>query len=125
MLSLIAQADIFGTITPPAGVVAYDTNSGGSIGLILFISNLIKIGAIVAGLYVLFNFITAGYDYITAGDGKAGSKVQEKLTNSIIGIVVIVSSYTVVALISFIFFGDPGYILNPQICGPTGCGSTP
>jgi len=58
--------EIFGTISPPAGVEKYDAASGEQIGLILFLSNIIKIGTIVAGVWVMVNFILAGWTYITA-----------------------------------------------------------
>ncbi len=123
--SLIAQADadVFGEVTAPQGVAQYNDAAGASgIGLILFISNMIKFGAVIAGIWVLFNFITAGYEYITsAGDTGAHKKVQEKLTTSVIGLVLIVTAYTIAGLLGLIIFGDASYILNPKICGPQGC----
>jgi hypothetical protein len=110
---------VFGTIDAPPGVSAFNSAAPGGIGLIPFISVLIRIATIVAGLYVLFNFLTAGYDYITAGDTKANQKVREKLTMSIIGLIIIVASYTLVALLSYILFGNPAYILSPTLTGPT------
>lgn len=115
--NLLAQADIFGTVTPPAGAARYGEDAG---GLITFIGAGIQLFTIVAGLYVFANFLLAGYEYITAGDNKAHQKVREKLTNSVLGLVIIVGSYTLVALLSLIFFGNPGYILNPTIIGPGG-----
>lgn len=113
----------FGQISPPPGVTAFDNLAGGgeNIGLLIFISRGITVFTIVAGLYVLFNFVTAGFSYITAGESKANQQVREKLTNSVIGLVIIVASYTVIGILSLILFGNPAYILNPEICGPTGC----
>lgn len=122
-----ADTSIFGRIEAPPGVKSFNdqiTVAGGAdngIGLFIFASNAIKIATVIAGLYVLFNFITAGFDYITAGDTKANQKVREKLTYSILGLVLIVAAYTVIAVISLLLFGRPDYILNPQICGPNGC----
>lgn len=119
---LLAQADIFGEVTPPAGVGQFDQAAGGgdAIGLLVFISSGIRLFTIVAGLFVMLNFFLAGYEYITAGDSKAHQKVRERLTTSIIGLVIIVSAYTVIGLIGLIFFGNAGYIINPVITGPTG-----
>lgn len=115
--------DIFGKIETPKGIAAFDQAAGGStaIGLIVFLSTGIRIFTIVAGLYVFLNILLAGFDYITAGDNKAHQKVREKLTSSVLGLIVIVSAYTIAALIGLVFFGDPTFIINPTICGPEGC----
>lgn len=116
-----AGEGILGTVQPPKGVDAFNIAAGGAtegIGILIFISSLIRIATVVAGIWVLFNFITAGYDYITAGDSKANQKVREKLTNSILGLVIIVAAYVIIAVFGLILFGDSSYFLNPQICGP-------
>jgi len=116
--------DVLGTVSPPPGVIDYNLKAGGTttgIGLLLFMSNLIKIATVVAGIYVLFNFIVSGFDYITAGDTKANQKVKDRLTMSVIGLVIIVGSYVVIGVFGLILFGRADYFLNPQICGPGGC----
>lgn len=125
--SLIAATDtttdIIGKVSPPPGVAAYNDQAGaGSIGILIFVSNLIRLGTVIAGIWVLFNFITAGYIYITSsGDSSAHKKVSDQLTNSVMGLVLIVVAYTIAGLLGLIIFGDPSYILNPSICGPEGC----
>ena len=112
---------VFGQIEAPAGVDKYNlqTGSADGIGIIIFISNMIKLATIVAGVLVFLNFIFAGYTYITAaGDSGAVNKVGEQIKMSVIGLVLIVLAYTITAVISLIIFGDPGYILNPKITGP-------
>jgi hypothetical protein len=116
--TLIAQKaqDIIGKVDQPLGVAAYNAGAPSGIGLILFISNLIKIATIIAGVWVLFNFISAGYLYITSeGDSSAANKVKDQITSSVIGLVIIVMSYTVIAVISYFLFGNAGYILNPVL----------
>lgn len=114
--------DIIGSIQPPQGVASYDANSGGEIGLFLFLSTLIKISTIVAGLWVLFNFILAGFTYISAqGNTKANEEVKNKLTYSVVGLVVIVVSYIAIGLLGLLLFGRANFFLQPEICGPTGC----
>jgi len=116
---LLAQADVFGKITAPTGVDAYNAKATGGIGILLFLSNVIKVLTIVAGIWVLFNFLMAGYTYITAqGDASAANKVKDQLTNSIIGLAIIVGAYKIIAIVSFFLFGDAGFILNPTIPGP-------
>jgi hypothetical protein len=120
--TLLAQAqnsDPFGTIVAPAGVERYDQAAGG-IGLLLFMSNLIQIATVVAGVWVMFNFITAGYMYVTSnGDSGIHGKVSSKLTQSVIGLVIIVAAYGIAALVGLLMFGDATYFLNPDIPNPT------
>lgn len=116
------ENDIFGTIDAPAGVAKYNTaalgETGSDIGLILFLSNIIRIATVVAGIWVMINFILAGWSYITsAGDSKAATDASAKMTNSLIGLAIIIGSYTLAAIIGLVFFGDASYILNPQITG--------
>jgi hypothetical protein len=125
MSNLLAQAQsnsIFGTIDPPVGVKEYNALAGGgpeSIGIIIFVSNLIRIGTVLAGLYVFYNIIMAGYIYITeSGSSSAATKAKDQITNSIIGLVIIVAAYTITAIFSYFLFGNATFILNPQIQGP-------
>jgi len=128
MLSqLIAQVpppspvDIIGAIEVPAGALQYDAQSAGSFGLFLFISNLIKMGTVIAGIYILFNFLLAGYAYITsAGNTKVNEEVKNKLTYSVVGMILIVSSYIAIGLLGLLFFGKANFFLQPEICGPAG-----
>jgi hypothetical protein len=119
--NLIAAADpdIFGPINPPPGVKEYNDAAAGGIGIILFASNTIKLLTVIAGVYVLLNIIMAGYIYITSGgDASSHTKVKDQITTSVLGLLIIVASYTIIALISYFIFGRADYILNPEIIGP-------
>jgi hypothetical protein len=110
-------ADIFGTIEAPEGVAQYNTQAGG-IGIMVFFSNIIKLLTIVAGLWVFVNFLMAGWSIITsAGDSGATKKAYDKILMSVIGLVIIIGSYTLIALISLLLFGKADYILNPVLTG--------
>jgi hypothetical protein len=130
LFTLIAQApslqDAIGTIDTPPGIeeqMAASGNSsagvlettGNSSALLFFISNLLKIGTILAGVWVLFNVLLAGYDFISSqGKSDAYSKVKDKLTMSLVGLLLIIGAYTITAVLSLVLFGDAGYILNPE-----------
>lgn len=108
-----------GTIETPPGVDKYQSASGADIGIIYFASNLLKIFTVVMGIWVLFNIVLAGYIYLTgSGDAKAHQQVQTQVTNSIIGLILIVLSFTFAGLIGYIFFGDAAFILNPRLPTP-------
>lgn len=113
---------VFGTVAAPPGVEQFNAAAGSGpegIGILVFISVIIRFATVIAGLYVLFNFITGGFEYITAGDSKASQKVREKLTSSFLGLVIIVASYVIIGVAGTIFFGRADYFINPTICGPT------
>ncbi len=117
-----SNSSIFGNVTPPQGVQAYDAAAGGNIGLLLFLSNMIKLVTVGAGLFVVFNVVYAGIMYVSSmGDSSVHAKVRDQLTYSVIGLVLIAASYAIAILVGFIFFGDPGFIINPKVCGPGGC----
>ncbi|PIY79620.1 MAG: hypothetical protein COY81_01655 [Candidatus Pacebacteria bacterium CG_4_10_14_0_8_um_filter_43_12] len=125
LISLVYAADDFGigTIDTPPGVNVYQQaaqdNTGADIGIIYFVSNLIKIFAVLAGVWTLFNVILAGYIYLnSSGDAGSHQKVQTQITNSVIGLLFIVLSFTIGGLIGFIFFGDAMFILSPKLPTP-------
>lgn len=113
-----ADSDLFGTIDVPAGVDKYQALSPSGIGLIPFASNGLRLGTIGAGVFVMFNFLKAGWIYVfSSGDTGAHKKVTELVTMSIIGIALIVSSYTIAGIVGLVFFGDASFILNPKFEG--------
>ena len=114
-------ADIFGTIEAPEGVAAYDAQAGtGGLGLMVFFSNVVRLISILAGLWVFVNFLLAGFTYITsAGDSSATKKVYDKIIMSVIGLVIIASSYTIAGIASLLLFGRADFILNPSLIGIT------
>jgi hypothetical protein len=97
------EESVFGEIEAPVGVAELNEQAGESnsnIGLLIFVSNMIKLASIVAGVWVLFNFISAGFTYITAsGDSSAYAKVGGNLAMSVTGLLIIIASYTIIALL--------------------------
>jgi len=124
-LTTLTETDtesVFGKVEAPPGVAAYDAAAANGIGLILFISNLIRIITIAGGIFVMGNIIYAGWIYISSsGKAEAHTKVADTVVYSVIGLAIIVGSYAAAALAGLIFFGDATFILSPTICGPEGC----
>lgn len=107
---------IFGTLQPPAGVERYNEAAGGNIGLIVFLSNIIRLATVAAGIWTMINFVTAGWLYLTSeGDPSAGEKVSQKLINSIMGLMIVALAYTIAGIIGLLIFGDATFIINPEI----------
>lgn len=91
----------------------------GDLGPVAFISNVFQLIALAAGLYALFNLITAGLQYISsAGDPQLIEAAQRKMNMSLLGLIIIIMSYTIAAIIGGLLFGDTGFLFSPQIHGP-------
>lgn len=115
-------AATFGTLQAPAGVSNYNAAAGGgdAIGILIFITRLIQLTFVIGGIWVVWNVVSAGFIYLGSdGDPKAHEKVRNQITMSVIGLLILVSSYGFAALIGVIFFGQADFILNPVIQGPT------
>jgi hypothetical protein len=120
MLSLTSLSftlfQFWGTVAPPPGVADYGDLASG--GLITFVSNIIRIITIIAGVWSLFNIVFAGFTYITsANDAKGIEKAWQSIYMSLIGMIIIVAAFTITAIFSWILFGDATFILNPIIIG--------
>jgi len=84
--------------------------------LFAFVSWGLTFITIACGVWVLVNILTAGASLVmSSGDPAATEKVRKSITNSILGIAIIVMAYAITAIVSTVVFGDPTYYLNPQI----------
>lgn len=109
---------IIGGVTAPGAISEINIASGGEIGLISFISRAINFANIVAGILVMLNFVYVGFLYITgAGNSSNMTKMNERLTWSFVGIIMIVGSYTLAAIFGLIFYSDPTFIISPTFTG--------
>lgn len=101
--------DFVGTIAVPSGIPSDIGNTGS------FISALIRFFVVVAGLFTLVQFLIGGFTYITSGGDKAKvTEATNKITNSIIGLIVIAASFVIIAIISKLLFGSFTTILIPS-----------
>ncbi|MBP8591025.1 hypothetical protein KBI33_00965 [Candidatus Shapirobacteria bacterium] len=108
-------AGIVGEITPP--ITSYPDIEQGGLGS--FLNNILKLVTTVAGLFALFNFIMAGYGYMSAnGDEKKIQQAWAKIWQSLLGLVIVAASFLIAALAGWILFKDPTFIINPKIYGP-------
>lgn len=107
--------DLIGEVKPPSFIDKYGPFQT---GIPLFISNIIRLLTIVAGLWMLINFILAGLQFISAqGKEEQIKNAWDKIFNSMIGLIVIVTAYALTALLSYLLFGDPSFILRPVLTG--------
>ena len=83
----------YGNIAP-AGTFTNATQTGS------FVSIIVGIITIVAGLYFLINFAMGGLGYATGGgDEKELTKARKTITNSLLGFILVVSSYFIVGFV--------------------------
>ena len=114
MNRLLAVNNPFGTIAPPANLKNYGEEPGQAIGtLIQYVIWILIIGA---GIYALFNFILAGYAFMSAGDDpKKMSGAWSKISQTVLGLAVAAGAFVLAAIFGALIFGRWDFILNPAI----------
>lgn len=106
----------FGAVEPPPGVTAHGV---GPEGLVSLLNVGLKLLVVVAGLWALLNLIVAGYQFMTAGgDPKNIASAWARIWQSLTGLIIVVSSFLIAAILGQLLFGDPAAILNPKIFTP-------
>jgi len=112
MQHLLAQN--FGQITAPSALQGYGTDPGSAIGKL--IQTIIWLLIIGAGLFALFNFILAGYSFLSASDdSKKVAGAWSMIWQSALGLAVAAGAFVLAAIFGQLIFGDPTFILNPKI----------
>ena len=109
---------IIGEVEPPQGVAEYNELASGEIGLFKFASRIINLASVIGGIIVMFNFVSAGFTYVTsAGNASAHEKVRDKITWGLVGLAIIASVYLIAAIVGILFYGDTSSVLNPSVGG--------
>jgi len=116
----LLASDIIGNVTNPWEIVAPGAYSGEhGEGLITLMNNLLKTAVAVAGIFAFINIIIAGYGFMSAGGNP--DKITEswsKIWQSILGLVIVVGSFILAAVVGIIVYNDWTAIINPRIYGP-------
>lgn len=104
----------FGTVAQPSQTMQFGTDPGSALGNLLQLAfNLMILGG---SLYALFNFLIAGYAFLSAGDNPKGvESAWAKIYQTIIGLVFLVGAFLLAAVIGLIVFGDATALLSPKI----------
>ena len=112
---MLAQGDPIGSMKPPVQVEGIGPQ-GELIGITMLLNTVLRILFIIGGVYALFNIVIAGIGFINAGgDPKKVAKAWERIWQSILGLVIIVSSFLIAAIIGIILFGDATALINLKI----------
>ena len=102
------NTDWIGNVSPPFGGGGYAS------GLTPFINGVLWLVFLFFGLYALYMFVLAAYTFINSqGDPKNVEKAQKMITYSVIGLVLLVTSFMFAAIIGQVFFGSWDFVLDP------------
>lgn len=102
--------NVVGNIALPSGIPQDITQTTP------FISAMIRFLVVIAGIFTLWQFLTGGLGYITSGGDKGKlTEAQNKITMSLVGMVIIAGSFIIIAIISQVLFGSFTAILAPKL----------
>ena len=74
---------------------------------------------VIAVIYSVFNFILAGYAYISAGgDPKRIQDATAKIWQTILGLIVVAGAFVIAGVIGSILFNNPRALLQFKIYTP-------
>ncbi len=106
-----------GEIEQPEPLKRYISPEGE--GLFILLNNIMKLLIVGAGLFALFNFIFAGYQFISAGgDSQKINDAWSKIWQSMLGVLIAAGSFTIAGLLGKLIFGEWTSIISPTITGP-------
>lgn len=99
LMKYLADADL-GTIGG-GGLGPFGDNPGDGItGITKMVSSIIGLMTIAAGIWFLFQVLVGGFNWISAGGDKAKlQSSKDRITNSLVGIVVVVAAWAITALV--------------------------
>jgi hypothetical protein len=106
-IQVVAIVLVFAFALAPLALAQFQTPDAGGTGLPNdtsisgFIIRIINIALTVAGLIAVLFLIIGGFRYITsAGNEEVAESAKKIITNSIIGIIIIILSFVIVRVIS-------------------------
>lgn len=96
-LGRIGEGEGFG----PFNYQAVAVNTGPFTAIIKIVSTVIGFMTIAAGIFFMIQFLLSGFGWMTASGDKARLvKAQDRMIQSIMGLVIIVAAYSIVAVLS-------------------------
>jgi len=107
---------VFGNIGNP---LTKDTVSGTGYGdlastdLVKFLNNVVALIIVIAGIWTVFNFISAGYIYLNSNNQPQKlTDAGNKILQSVIGLAIVATAYTIAGILGFILFKDATKLLD-------------
>lgn len=108
---------LWGSVSRPEALRNFNPDPGRGFGQLINI--FVNLLIVIAGLYALFNFILAGYGFLSAGgDSKKVADASAKIWQSVIGLTVAAGAFVLAAIFGWLIFRDASALLNPVIPTP-------
>jgi len=108
------RTDVIGKIIRPGAPdspIKYKGLSQG--GFTDFLSNIISLIILIAGIFTLVNFVLAGYGYLSSSnDPQKIAAAGNKILESLIGLIIVAAAFIIAGLIGFVVFGDQSALIN-------------
>ncbi len=116
MKKIIAATNpIIGEVNPPKGVTLLES---GVEGIPVFINMIINLLIVGAGIYAVINLVTAGYDFMSAGDDpKKVAGAWTKIWQTLLGLAIAAGAFVLAAIFGKILFGEYDALLQFKIFG--------
>lgn len=103
----------------PSGGYGGIIKAGSSGGPINLLNNVLRLMIVIGGIWALLNIIIAGYGFLSAADDpKKIVAAWNKIWQSALGLLIMVISFVIAAILGYLLFKDPRAILAPNIYGP-------
>jgi len=107
--------NVIGKINPPP--TAYGDLQ--SRGLVSFLNNVVSLLITLSGIFVLVNFVMAGYLYLSAsGNPQKTAQAGSKILNSLLGLIIIAAAFIIAQIIGQVVFNDRGALIHFYIYSP-------
>lgn len=104
----------FGPIAEPEPLQKFSGGTGFGIGELLNL--VLRVMVIGAGVYALFNFVLAGYSFLSAGDDpKKVENAWAKIWQTVTGLAFAAGAFILAGIFGYLIFGSWDAILNPTI----------
>lgn len=101
----------------PFGKIAGDLSTQNALGLIKVtqaVSSVIGVMTVAAAIWFVLIFLTGGFYWMTSSGDKAKlHEARERISNALIGLIIVVAAWSILALAGQ-FFGYDIVISNPQ-----------
>ncbi len=111
---------MFGEIKSPFPTLAPGKYSGDEgQGLYQILQNLLLFVIVIAGLFMFWNIIQAGFMFLSAGsESKNITKAWDKIWQSLVGLLIVAASFILAGIFGYLIFGDVTALLQFRIFGP-------
>ena len=119
-LAMPIKAMAAGIINPVTGNLGNDPAKAKSGALFTsYFINLWRVMISVGSILVMVFFLWGAIEWITSGGDKSKTEIaRNRITNAVIGLIILVSSFTLVGFIGKLFFGTDFDILKITIPTP-------